>query len=158
MTNAHIHTQGATPRHTLYRSTHATNCNRLENEVVKWRSPCVWPLLISCNVVFYVMPCSPRTLCSLLRLINTLNQTVPLWHPWACVRVRITQDLFLCTTQGVFFWVYMWTFRMISSEGVQCLACVCVCVWLSECRRLSWRLPLFAYSPGCAEHIKLKTI
>lgn len=91
--------RGATPRHTLYRSTHATNCNRLENEVVKWRSPCVWPLLISCNVVFYVMPCSPRTLCSLLRLINTLNQTVPLWHPWACVRVRSTQDLFLCTTQ-----------------------------------------------------------
>lgn len=52
---------------------------------VKRRSPCVWPQLISRNVVFYVMPRSPRTLCSSQQLINALNQTVSLWHPWACV-------------------------------------------------------------------------
>lgn len=116
--------QRAMLEHARYRSTHATNCNRLENEVVKWRSPCVWPRLISYNVVFYVMPCSPRTHCSLERVINTLNQTVSLQHPWACVCICVwvcaMQGLFLCTI--LLFCVCLWAFLLNISWGL--------CVWL----------------------------
>ena len=119
-------TQRNTTAHT-YLSTHATNCNRLDHEAVKWRSPCVWPQLISCNVVFYVMPRSPRTLCSLQRLINTLNQTVSLWHPWACVCVSVW--VCMCVpgfyfSQGV---VYQGV-RMSVLHNITQGLCISVCV------------------------------
>lgn len=70
--------QNCSQRHPIthtYLSTHATNCYRLGHEGVKGRSPCLWPQLISCSVVFYVMPHSPRILCSLQRQINTPNHS-----------------------------------------------------------------------------------
>lgn len=112
--------------HALYHSTQATNCNRLEDEVVKWRSPCVWPWLISHNVVLYVMPCSPRTLCSLQRVINTLNQTVIMAPMGICVSLSL-----VCHT-GLLF---------VHHVGLLChFACYWVmffCAWLSECTDIS---------------------
>lgn len=95
------------PEHTLYLPSHATNCNRLDHEAVKWRSPCVWPRLISSNVVFYVMPCSPRTLCSLQQLINTLNQDTLIMTPMGmcvllCKSVQVAEfNTAVCSLQWV---------------------------------------------------------
>lgn len=122
-----ICTHSAMLHHTLYHSTQATNCNRLEDEVVKWRSPCVWPWLISYNVVFYVMPCSPRTLCSLQRVINTLNQTVIMAPMGICVSLSLSvcHTGLLCVHHMGLLCHFAWYSHMF------------LCVWLSECTDIS---------------------
>lgn len=60
----------------------------LDHEVVKWRSPCVWPRLISRNVVFLCdAMLSKDPLCSFQRMIDTPDQTASLWNAQACVCV-----------------------------------------------------------------------
>lgn len=118
-------------------STDATNCNRLHHEAVKWRSPCVWPRLISYNVVFYVMPPSPRTFPSLQLPIDTLNQTVSLWHSWACVPACfVCVCVGLCVCAGVLFSAgcSLWGVEMSILHNMSwgfCAFSVCVCALLS---------------------------
>lgn len=143
-----VSTQRNPGTHT-YLSTHATNCNRLDQEAVKWRSPCVWPQLISCNVVFYVMPHSPRTLCSLQPLINTLNQMVSIWHPWACLCICLCVWVCTCVPSRISFCycfrlLCMWSFGMLSSAFVL------------ACGYQIFIMQLFNKSLACIEYIKSK--
>lgn len=74
------------------------------------------PLLISCNVVFYVMPRSPRTLCGLLRADQYAKSDGPALRLFVCLRVCVRERESVGATL-VFFFFFLAVFALFTISG-----------------------------------------
>lgn len=72
------------------------------------------PMLISCNVVFYVMPRSPRTLCGLLRADQYAKSDGPALRLFVCLRVCMGERESVGATQVFFFFFAVFALFTIS--------------------------------------------
>lgn len=76
------------------------------------------PLLISCNVVFYVMPRSPRTLCGLLRADQYAKSDGPALRLFVCLRACVWErEGECCRNSGLLFFFFLAVFALFTISG-----------------------------------------